>query len=291
MSSRALQSTTTSLLFIILAVMDTLVLWFGLLRQWLIYAFAVKDIRILSGFTCKAHTFLVYWISHLASWMLVSIACERCIVVFCPFRAKHISTKRNAVVCLFILAFVLLVINMQLLWTIELTDIPTGNNTFMLGCKETNYQYFALHIWPWIDCSLLSLAPFAILAVANLSIVAKLLHHNYERNRKLNKHAANSHKVGSLTFVNFAVSAWFLITTLPISVFLIKQHVWVEDMPMTRETAAITHLRWAVAANVSYLNNSFNFVLYIMTSRRFRNELIALLRRKRSHQLVRNDTV
>ena len=281
MSSASLKTTTTSLLFTVLAIMDTIVLWVGLLRQWLMYAYGVQDIRLLSNATCKLHTFLVYWTSHLASWMLVCITGERFFVVFYPFRAKRLSTKRNALLCLLLLAFVLLLINVQFLWTVRLQSYP--DQTF--ACVEANkYHFFALRILPWIDFSLFSLIPFAVLAVANLSIVGKLLRRNYVRSKRLNKSTCHT-KIGNLTFVNFAVSAWFLITTLPISVFLIKQHVWILNGELqTVRSKTLTFFAWAVTANISYLNNSFNFMLYIMTSRRFRAQLIALFKKKHNQE-------
>ena len=281
MSSASLKTTTTSLLFTVLAIMDTVVLWVGLLRQWLMYAYGVEDIRLLSNATCKLHTFLVYWTSHLASWMLVCITGERFFVVFCPFHAKQLSTKRNALLCLLLLAVVLLLINVQFLWTVQLHVFE--DKTW--ACFEVDkYKFFALRILPWIDFSLFSLIPFAVLAVANLSIVGKLLRRNYVRSKRLNKSTCHT-KIGNLTFVNFAVSAWFLITTLPISVFLMKQHVWIlnGEQPTPR-TEALIFFAYAVTANISYLNNSFNFMLYIMTSRRFRTELIALFKKKHNQE-------
>ena len=278
MSSKSLQQTTTGLLFIVLAIMDTIVLWVGLLRQWLVYAFKIQDVRLVADASCKLHTFLVYWISHLASWLLVCIACERFFVVFYPFRAKRVASKRNALLFVLLIAFILFATNVQLLWSVELIFY---NENKEWACHESDkYHYFALRIWPWIDFSLFSLAPFAILAVANLSIAGKLIHMNYIRGRRLHKNSSNS-RIGNLTVVNFAVSAWFLVTTLPISVFLIKQHVWIlNETHYTQKIKVIMQLVWAVTANISYLNNSCNFVLYIMTSRRFRSELVALFRRR-----------
>ena len=250
------------------------------------YAYGVEDIRLLSNVTCKLHTFLVYWTSHLASWMLVCITGERFFVVFYPFRAKRLSTKRNALLCLLLLALVLLLINVQFLWTVQLHDYPDEFSDHVTwACLEADkYHIFALRILPWIDFSLFSLIPFGVLAVANLSIVGKLLRRNYDRRKRLNKSTCHT-KIGNLTFVNFAVSAWFLITTLPISVFLIKQHVWIQNGEMqTERSRTLTHFAWAVTANISYLNNSFNFMLYIMTSRRFRTELIALFKKKQNHE-------
>ena len=87
----------TAFYLIVLAVLDTLVLWTGLLRQWLIYLQGF-DVRSVSSFSCKFHTFLVYWFFHIAVWVLVSVSLERFVGVYFPMKAKAIFTKKMSYV-------------------------------------------------------------------------------------------------------------------------------------------------------------------------------------------------
>ena len=60
----------------ILSLCDTLVLYFGLFRDYLVYKYKYD---IDGDFICKFHVFFFYFVLHMASWLLVAVNIDRLI--------------------------------------------------------------------------------------------------------------------------------------------------------------------------------------------------------------------
>ena len=60
----------------LLALCDTFVLYFGLLRDYLAYNY---NINVNGVFFCKMHVFFFYFVLHMASWLLVAVNIDRLI--------------------------------------------------------------------------------------------------------------------------------------------------------------------------------------------------------------------
>ncbi len=283
MSSKSLRNTPTSVLLIVLAVMDTSVLWLGLSRQWIQYTFPIQDIRLVSNVTCKLHTFLVYWSTHYAGWILVCIACERLLIIHFPFWSKNWITKQTVIKSVIILGVLLFFLNFHFFFLLNLsvvTDKNSNETKIASVCEENEKgRHFLMYTWPWIDFSFFSLIPFVILFISNFAIIARLIWINSIRRHRLNSQTNQTSKVSHMTVIQFSVSAWFFLTTLPISLFLLKQQAW-EDTQLTSEQRQAKLLEWAIVVNASYLNNSFNFPLYVLSSYKFRRELTLLFCRR-----------
>ncbi len=86
--------------------------------------------------------------------------------------------------------------------------------------------------------------------------------------------ATDSAAFANMTIILLAVCAWFFLTTAPKAVFLIAEGVGgLYVVSRTPEDQAWFRLAAAIVSIVAYLNNTFNFVLYIVTSSKFRKEL------------------
>ena len=59
------------------------------------------DIVTLNSAMCKAVTFLEYWLSHLASWVLVLVTAERFIGILFPFKAR-VRKYGSCTVCVYL---------------------------------------------------------------------------------------------------------------------------------------------------------------------------------------------
>ena len=71
-----------------------------------------------------------------------------------------------------------------------------------------------------------------------------------------------------------AVCTWFFLTTAPRAVFMIAEGVeGIYIASRSPEDQAWFNLCICIVSIVGYLNNSFNCVLYIVTSSKFRKEL------------------
>ena len=114
MSQKPLRRSVTALYLSVLAVVDTLVLYTGLLRYW-IKAISGVDIRNQSQLTCRLHAFLVYWFTDLAVWIIVIVTLERFINVQYPHKARIYCNKMTAVISMVAVSVCNHLITMQVL--------------------------------------------------------------------------------------------------------------------------------------------------------------------------------
>ena len=275
------RSSTTSQFLLALAITDTLLLWTGLTRPWLLYVYDIPDPRTYSDLSCKLHRFIVYWSGHYVAGIIICLNIERFTVIFFPLIKPRI-TRKIAWMALFTTGLMLFIVDGHFFFTVKVV-YEHEDGLIVKYCFDV-YQGFYLHIWPWIDFAFYSLVPFIVLLIVNTSVICKILHSNYTRRRELNVNLSQSKtiQITSMTIVFFTISAWHFLTTGPISIFLILQHFWSNKEELTAEDSAYIDFCWAIVYNVSYCNNSANFILYITSSSNFRSEFICMLRRDRA---------
>ena len=253
-----LRKCTTSLYLLVLAVVDTLLLYTGLLRHWIRELFGT-DMRNGSIAACRIHLFVLFLAMHVEAWIIVCVAIERMVAVFFPHKAKHIFTRRFAACQMAIIGAILAVFNSHFYWT----------HTLVNGhcLQDSRHEDFTKHILPWINFCLMSLIPFLIMLVANSAIAAKVIYANYVRKVKLN--LARNKKLTSMTVILLSISVIFLLTTGPMSVL---QIVPLGDITPYRVV-------WSSLSLLLYTNYSVNFLLYCMSAPRFRKEIFEICRR------------
>ena len=276
MLRKKIRHTTTSLYLIVLAVVDTAVLYTGLLRLYMKHS-SGYDIRHSSALACKFHVFSVYATQQFDSWVLVSVTLERVCAVFLPHKSKEIFTKRFATVSLIIQALVIVTINSHFFYTHDLVYFR-GYGEIQLACTpllKTHISYMN-NIWPWIDFCLFSLVPFTIIISSNVVIVCRLLWSSYTRRHHL--HATSDVKMTSMTAILITVSIVFFVTTAPISIYLIQSAV-LHQKANVYQRASLAMV-WAVLNMILYTNNAVNFLLYFISGPRFRKELKVMFCRK-----------
>ncbi len=72
----------------ILSLCDTLVLYFGLFRDYLVYKYKID---VDGDFLCKFHVFFFYFVLHMASWLLVAVNIDR--LVAASFLGKNFGNQ------------------------------------------------------------------------------------------------------------------------------------------------------------------------------------------------------
>jgi hypothetical protein len=78
----------------ILSLMDTFVLYFGLLRDYMVHKYKVE---ISGDLFCKFHVFSFYFVLHMASWLLVAVNVDRLIASSFLSFSKKWCTPRMAI--------------------------------------------------------------------------------------------------------------------------------------------------------------------------------------------------
>ena len=275
LTRKSIRNSITPLLTF-LAFSDILVLYTGLLRQWIYYTFDY-DIRHFNEIVCKIHLWLVYTCLDLSAWIIMALTVDRVIATWWPFRARRLCTRTGAIKVVATIVVFLLIVNSHFLYGVA-NKTHTGNNGTVIKEEKCvpvyeDYFEFLVNVWMIFDLLKLCLVPFTVILVGNICIVVKLMK-SQRRLTNMNessiRHRSSSAAVSSLTVMMLVLSTMFLITTLPFSVYIIGEHYWgqTEDT----QTVATLELWWAIVNMLMYTNNCVNFLLYCLSGSRFRKE-------------------
>lgn len=278
MAKNMLKGSTYSYLAV-LAVMDLLVLYIGLLRMW-IGNFSI-DVQDTSNYMCKIVNFLGFVSSHTSVWLIIAVTIERFIAVKCPLRAPRICTVNRARFVVLGIVTIICGINAHIFWTVELKQTQNGYE-----CEAS--EVYSKDIWPWVDAAIYSFVPFGIITVLNSLIIRQVLYARRKRSMmqhsqasaKYNKSTKQSHNRRSnesnkkLTIMLLTVSCTFLLTTLPMNALQIVSAIIGN---VTGKRYAQVMLGRTIVELLMYMNHSINFFLYCATGRKFRLQVRELL--------------
>ncbi|XP_041351141.1 uncharacterized protein LOC121370071 [Gigantopelta aegis] len=174
LARKKLQSVTSMLYLVLLAVTDIFVLNTGLLRYWVNHVFGY-DMRLSSSFSCKFHTLMVYLSLDYSTWVVVMLTLDRCISVCLPFRTFRACSIRNARVFSVVVFLLLFAINMHYFWTYDLVERTIFGDGIECYAASPSFKVFIDDVWPWIDLCVVCGIPFAIMIVCNVLIVRQLI--------------------------------------------------------------------------------------------------------------------
>jgi hypothetical protein len=263
-----------------LAISDTIVLYTGVLRFYLLYAWHI-DILVLGelSIVCK----LVNWFLHpfclyFSSWLLVAISVERMIAVCWPLKIHRgrCNPIQTSVIVIIGLAVMAILYTGHLPFGFDLVNIGT-NGTVVLQCIPTTvqYAYFYEYIWAYMDLVLLCFGPFFILVFANTCIIIKI---KYGRKLVSSITIPSNRRLDGLTLKVIALCIAYVSSTTPLNIyFAYGLYISETDVADTGQDRAIRELLWALVSMLYFSNSVINFPLYCLTGRRFVEELKSML--------------
>lgn len=241
----------SNLLFLVLAVADSMALLSEPLNKWMVCVFNF-DLRVSHFIICKVHVFLTYCAYIVATWILVLITIERMICVIFPLKAKIYITQNMIVVS--IIAIVTMTISIL---SVNLVIYDIIMSSFGERCYVVSKYDNIYNILSWICLCFASLIPFTIIVSGNISIYLHL-----KRSKTIP--VSNSKiKTDSINRTLFFISTYFLLATLPFFVCLV----------LATEPTSI----WSIVQYLYYSNNAVNFFLYCFSGKTFRLEVYQLI--------------
>ncbi|XP_022330573.2 cysteinyl leukotriene receptor 1-like isoform X1 [Crassostrea virginica] len=274
-----LRRQTTVIYLVTLSVNDLVVLYSGLLRQWMLKAFDL-DIRHLSEFSCKLHLWVVYLSLDSSAWILVVVTLERVALVWFPHASKSKCNKKVAAVILSSLVGTMMLINSHLLFGVGNVTTINGNSTVLKICFYENqrYQDFFVNVWPWIDLAKFNALPFVIILIGNICIVSNVIKNHRKVHRTVAPQGTQQRlkKLNSMSATLIVLNTAFLVSTTPISIYLAFYEKWTKNASF--HDKARLQLAWAVVNLLMYSNNTLNFLLYCVSGGNFRKEIRHLCR-------------
>ena len=259
---KRMRSTSIYNFLVILALADTTVLWVSCFKTW---------IRRLTGYelmhhsvtTCKLINILFLSSCYLASWTIVLMTIERFLAVWYPLRHKSIwSLRQTRMVALgtVILAYG---INLHVVWTFD--HIEEDNRTF---CTYIQDMTFMKKGFKYMNLALYCFIPFVVVITLNSLIIYRLnTNPNLLREESARSNSGSTSQPRErISVLLLTVSfTWFLLM-LPFS--LIGFVSFLHNVRVLR----------VVCFMLMYTNHSINFLLYCLTGRKFRHELMRMLK-------------
>ena len=286
---KCLRHSSSMFYLTVLSIADIFVLYTGLLRLWISETWEF-DFRTISDTACKISVFLVYFALDFASWILIAVTVDRCMIVCLPFKGRSYATLERAKLTTFIIVLVAIAVNCHILWTAALVD----ENTCL-----SEYG-FVLYVWPWIDLFKHSFIPFVVMLTTNSLIVRQLI----RSNRRINAQTRNNvlrtisgdensttsnastkrhtMHIPSITAMLLVISIAFFLLTSPLVIYYIAD-IWI------REDTVEVRQRWdlfrTIANMLQYTNNAIHFFLYCLAGPRFRKEFWTSLKWKKNFRV------
>ena len=267
------RNASSTLMMIVLAVMDTFNLNVGLLRLWVKWRFNIK-IRLLNTAACKLHLYATYVFSGSCAWSLVLLTVERSISVMFPLAARRICSRSRMgkamliTLTVLILSYIYLPILLKLKH-LQRYDTETQQVIYYKRCDiRFEHKQLAMDVLYWQDILLTCAIPSCLIFICNTLIAYTLTKAHIKRQKQMHVTSKNQTSTGSVTSMLTIVSLMFLITTLPINVYFLQRDVWFDYG--TVDGVVNNHFTFTLVNMLYYSNNTMNFLLYFTSGRKFR---------------------
>ena len=207
-------------------------------------------------------------------WLILLITAERTSCLVWPFKVHEIFSQKNTKL------FVLSIITFFILLTTSagfcLQYNNLNSNKYYKIYFNSVYQLFKILFGAWLP-SLIGLCLNITFLVYLKKMTAKKQPHMNNNNNNNNDDANSTRNETQLTLMILTISITFLVLILPYSVFELMHKL------LSRETfnyfISTKNARYVQRATLLLidLNHSTNFFLYVLTAKRFRNELKRIL--------------
>lgn len=159
-----LKSSTFEYLTLI-SLLDLLTLYTGCSQIFLETYFEI-DIRLINQFTCKLHSFLVYYFTHFSSMLLAMMSIDRTIRISIK-KDKLILFQHSASKVFLVLGLFIFLVDFHFLIFAQIVDFKNSNSTiqfevfinttinkttFACLCNEnTLYYEYLVNFFPWYE--------------------------------------------------------------------------------------------------------------------------------------------
>jgi hypothetical protein len=189
-----------------------------------------------------------------SAWYVVTLGIERFIVVWFPFKARVLCSRKTGIIASCVVpVLVLILYTYQLaMWDVD----ETSSCAF-----HQDHLHTMSNVHPWLTAVFYSYAPIVILFILSIAIAVKLccVREGYN--------ISNAER--NLTRMVFLVCILFLFLTVPLTVYYIVLfgaggHVYQGPEMSLVETIILI---------LALINHAINFFLYVVSSPKFRKEL------------------
>ena len=227
---------------------------------------------------CKVTSFLVAFCPAVAVWLVIVMTCDRLFVVTSPFRyRRQCSIRVSYIAYMSVIGFMVL-LELQEFITMQSRALPnTEPVRYQCSVKE-EYRKFYRYVWTPIYYSLFTVIPVILLTCLNALIVVRV-------RRKLGRMSESSSRGSTgtrshVTRMSVVVSVVFVVCNVPQCVLFLMQ-----SSGFNFRSSEHVFLDYIVAKHVAFtlqvFNHCINIFLYFVSGRKFRHDVIHLIRWRR----------
>ena len=274
-SQKRFQGTSSSVLYRILAVVDTLVLLPPAVIVELPVLLNLDDqiglttpLCAILGSTCPLQT--------ISAWLLVILCIDRVIAIKFPLKSKQILPRKTiiAITIAMIVAMLLLyfpfVVNVHTFYPPSLPHFPV-----ILACGPAGMFPQYEGIFPWLNLICQTALPFIIITVSNVVLIEEVIKANRKRAQTSNAQASST-DASSMATLLIAVSVVFLVLSIPNCLdFIIAT-----TTPTTPQMAINGQIIQHITRHLKCANHAVNVILYCIGGHAFRCAFLSLIRCK-----------
>ena len=260
--------TSTSCFYIAnLAICDTLVIF----TKWITIITGLYHLNQTS-WECKIVSYLMNVAMFSSVWLVVLMTVERCMAVIWPLKISGWVNMKRARIVVSMLYVILAAFNSFYLVSI-VSKLDSRNR--MLCTFHESHMPFYLSIWSVIDVVFYAYVPQILIFILNIVIIIKLAEARKEQAEMRNA-AKSEQSQGQVTAMLLMVSITFFVLTSPYTIFLlcIQNDVW-NYMASARSYAQYLLVNTLLRL-LADLNHCINFLLYVTTGKRFREDIMKL---------------
>ena len=285
MTSRQCRKSSFTVYITALAVVDIIVLWVWPFSYWLFDTFEI-DIEGSHSAICKLSTLMTYWGQQVASWLVVALTVERFYCTHFPIQTRFYCHQKTGMKVVSALITVLLLINSHILY--GFTTIEAYGNDSVCGIESGVYEKFFTSYFSLIEIVLLFLIPGVVIVICNVATVVKVSRIGQQLNSAVSEEIRG--KVKQATIVTFIVSTTFIFLVGPLGIYVvIWPFAFSESADLYRDQFGSKEdmIVFAVVSTMAQIHHSVNFILYVASGTRFRQDLKMVLCGSRVHMQQR----
>ena len=258
MISKMMRNQSTTVFLAALALADTAVLLYNFIAYWYggIYN---KEFFLKDFIMTRAEMFWLRFPALTSSWLVVAVCAERFVVTWFPFKANVICRRKNAMIT------VCIVVSLSLAYAIGVassSSIPSQRQPEVPG--EDHFEI-------WVLTMLFSVLPIISLTGMSIAIAVNLRQMSALQHNMTPTMSPDFKSSTKATRVVMTVCVTFIILTLPGTILL---GLYGELTAYNGRLRPEMSLVETISLIALMLNHSFNVVLYIASSSRFRKIIL-----------------
>ncbi|CAF2738095.1 unnamed protein product [Rotaria sp. Silwood2] len=280
--------------FIVLCIVNILIINIDITYHYLLPILIDNEIIIknLLPITCKFMFFLTYFLRYLFIWLIVMINIDRCLYVTENSLKLILCRQHSAnIICIILISFSFITNFHFLIFFNDsiITEILPKNqcilDNFYYHCESSNrnYQYFLKRIWPIYNLIIFAIIPILIIFICFILII-RIVYLTRQNRFVCGKRRST---ISSITLQNDRDHSYSIAKVLicldllfPMTVFpILFIQIYINyNSPKTCHNIGIINLILSIGFPLSYIKNTFAFLIFYSTGRKFRCAFSALIR-------------